>query len=73
MRILFLRSMAEQQWVISTFADDVARGSPAWAAPRRFNARCKALVRQWRPQARALNAEIQASQRADLERALSPF
>jgi hypothetical protein len=51
LRARLLRTVAQQQWLVCAFGDEIARLRPTWPTVRRFNARSHLL-------ARALDAQI---------------
>jgi hypothetical protein len=61
------RLMAQEQWLVRTFADDVARSPSTPTAVRRFNARWQALGRWWGAEVTACAAGAAPAERADVE------
>jgi hypothetical protein len=47
LRARLLRTVAQQQWLIGAFGDEIARLRPTWPAVKRFNARSHLLARAW--------------------------
>jgi hypothetical protein len=42
-----LRAVAQEQWVVGAFGDEIARLKPTWPAVRRFDARSRVIRNQW--------------------------
>jgi hypothetical protein len=50
LRARLLRAVAQHQWAVGTFGDEIARLRPTWSAVRRFDARSRAIRRRWQAQ-----------------------
>jgi hypothetical protein len=50
LRARLLRTVAQQQWVVGSFKDDIALMRPTWPAVKRFDARSRLIGRQWNAQ-----------------------
>jgi hypothetical protein len=61
-RARLLRTVAQQQWVVSTFGDEIARLRPTWPAVRRFDMRSRAIGRQWQAQLDKTFSEMSAAE-----------
>jgi hypothetical protein len=47
LRARLLRAVAQEQWVVGAFGDEIARLKPTWPAVRRFDARSRVIRNQW--------------------------
>jgi hypothetical protein len=62
LRARLLRAVAQQQWVVGAFGDEIAGRKPTWPAIRRFVARTRVIGRQYQAQIdRTLN-ELSAAE-----------
>jgi hypothetical protein len=50
LRVGLLRAVAQEQWVVGTFRDEITRMRPTWPAVRRFETRSRLIGRQWEAQ-----------------------
>lgn len=46
-RAELLRAVAQEQWVVGAFGDEIAGLKPTWPAVRRFKARSRVIRNQW--------------------------
>ena len=54
----FLRTVAQQRWLVDALGDEIAVGRPTWRAVRRFNVRSRALGRWWQAQLDAAYSQL---------------
>jgi hypothetical protein len=62
LRARLLRTVAQQQWLVGAFGDDIARLRPTWPAVRRFKAGSRLLGRQWAAQLDKTLNELSAAE-----------
>jgi hypothetical protein len=57
-----LRAVAQEQWVVGAFGDEIARLRPTWPAVRRFESRSRVIRNQWQEQIDKTLNELSATE-----------